>query len=129
MERYAELLRVMKEEYGISTMAELDKAIANLGTLDITMFCGREEFEVRGMPYEEKNTEETCESDVDVSDDRCCSASVAGPLLSKDRADHTGAGIAAGRSDTEPLKRGRRGRPRKQRTETGVSDAEGFRPA
>lgn len=35
-----ELLSILEKEYGIKNMADLDKAIAGLGFIDISPFCG-----------------------------------------------------------------------------------------
>lgn len=35
-----ELLEILEEEYGIRSMADLNKAMANLGCIDISPFCG-----------------------------------------------------------------------------------------
>ncbi len=34
-----EVVRILREEYGISTMSELDKALSKLGAIDISLFC------------------------------------------------------------------------------------------
>lgn len=39
MTRRAELVEILKTEYGIGSKAELEKAIAKLGGLDISLFC------------------------------------------------------------------------------------------
>ena len=35
----SELAELLKREYGIGSMAELEKAIARIGSIDITPFC------------------------------------------------------------------------------------------
>lgn len=35
-----EVLAILEEEYGIKSMADLNKAIAELGRIDISPFCG-----------------------------------------------------------------------------------------
>lgn len=35
-----EVLAILEEEYGIKSMADLNKAIADLGCIDISPFCG-----------------------------------------------------------------------------------------
>lgn len=40
MEKSTEVVKILLEEYGIKTMAELNEAIAKLGTVDISLFCG-----------------------------------------------------------------------------------------
>lgn len=37
----SEIVRILREEYGISSMDELDKAIAKMSKLDISPFCGK----------------------------------------------------------------------------------------
>ena len=39
MNRRAELAEILRTEYGIGSKAELEKAIAKLGGLDISLFC------------------------------------------------------------------------------------------
>lgn len=36
-----ELLAILEEEYGIRSMADLNKAIAKLDRIDISPFCGK----------------------------------------------------------------------------------------
>lgn len=39
MNKPNEAAKILKEEYGISTMRELDAAMKKLGFLDISLFC------------------------------------------------------------------------------------------
>jgi hypothetical protein len=36
----ADIVQILKDEYGIRTMAELDAAIAKIQAIDISPFCG-----------------------------------------------------------------------------------------
>lgn len=40
MDRKSELLKILKEEYGIESMEGLDRAIRELPKIDISVFCG-----------------------------------------------------------------------------------------
>lgn len=39
MDRTSAVVEILKTEYGITTMADLNKAIANLGVIDLSPFC------------------------------------------------------------------------------------------
>ena len=39
MSKRAELAQILKTEYGIGSVAELEKAIAKIGGIDISLFC------------------------------------------------------------------------------------------
>ncbi|MCC8066040.1 MAG: hypothetical protein LIO94_02890 [Clostridiales bacterium] len=39
MNGYEKLFQILEEEYGISSMKQLDEALKKLGYLDITRFC------------------------------------------------------------------------------------------
>lgn len=47
MDRLQELMKILEEEYGITTVEQLDRAIEDLGKLDISPF-------VMGGPKSEK---------------------------------------------------------------------------
>lgn len=40
MERTDDVVGILEEEYGIKSMAELNAAIARLGFIDLSPFCG-----------------------------------------------------------------------------------------
>lgn len=39
MDRLSEIKQILEEEYGISTVKELNAAISKLGNIDISIFC------------------------------------------------------------------------------------------
>ena len=40
MEKPDDAVKILEEEYGIRNMAELNEAIAKLGLIDLSPFCG-----------------------------------------------------------------------------------------
>lgn len=38
-----QLAKILREEYGITTVRELDEAISKLGTIDLSIFCVKPE--------------------------------------------------------------------------------------
>lgn len=40
MDRKSELARILREEYGIESMEDLNRAIRELPKVDISVFCG-----------------------------------------------------------------------------------------
>lgn len=40
MEKPNDVVEILREEYGIENMAELNEAIAKLGVIDLSPFCG-----------------------------------------------------------------------------------------
>lgn len=43
MDRLEDLMKILREEYGINSAEELNDAIKNLGGIDITPFCQERE--------------------------------------------------------------------------------------
>lgn len=54
MEAYRSAIRILEEEYGITSLEELQNAIRKIGPIDVSLFCADIEPEKRRTRHEKK---------------------------------------------------------------------------
>ena len=59
MSKRSELAEILKSEYGIGSVAELEKAIERLGSVDISLFCA----EIKPTRRKRHEKEKSCPSE------------------------------------------------------------------